>query len=90
MYLRQDSVHRGLVTAAMLAEKCQHIRINAQANLLLGPRPDDRVFEEIRALLRNVGKIDIFISPPINSRPIHFGLPFRIPCALPMPPFGAR
>src|SRR5205823_2097862 len=72
----QDSVDRGLIAAAMLAEERQHVGINAQGNLLLRSRPDYRSGEEIRTLLWNIGKVNVFVSKRINSLPVRLGLPF--------------
>src|SRR5271155_5693698 len=53
--LSQDGVHRGLVSAAMLAEERKHVGIDAQRNLLFWTRPDYRVLEEVRSQLGSVG-----------------------------------
>src|SRR6266851_205443 len=55
--LAQDGVDRGLVAPAVLAEKREHVGINAQGNLLLRPRPENCVLEEVRAEFGRVGKI---------------------------------
>src|ERR1700733_4192184 len=88
--LAQHGIHRGLITTAMLAEECQHVGINAEGDLLLRPRPDDRILEEIRAQLTYVRKVDVFVSHRINSRPIRPGWLFRILSVLHDVPFSSR
>src|ERR1700674_391835 len=88
--LAQNGVDHGLIASALLAEKRQNIRINPQGYLFLRSRPDYRMGKEIRPLLWNVGKIDIFIPERVNPLPVRSGSPFRILSALHDLPFSAR
>src|SRR5580692_3855427 len=88
--LAQDGVHRGLVAAAVLAEKRQHVGINAQGNLFLRPRPENRVLKEVGPHLWDIGIVDVFVAHRVNALPVRSGGPFHILCALHDPPFSAK
>src|SRR6202034_1122140 len=75
----QHGVHRGLVTATVLAKERKHVGIDAQGNLLFWSRPDYRVLEEIRAELGRVGKIYVLIAHRVDALPISLCWLFRIP-----------
>ncbi len=68
--LAQDSVHCALVATAVFAEECQHVGIDTQGNLLLWPRPDYCVLEEVRAEFGRLGKIYVFVAHRVNALPI--------------------
>jgi hypothetical protein len=86
----EDGIDGGLIATAVLAEKCEDVRIDAQGDLLLGPGPDDRPGEKIGVKLWDVGIIDVFVTHRINALPIRPGLPFRILSVLHGLPFSAR
>src|ERR1035438_9450893 len=74
----QHGIDGALISPAMLPKERQHVGIDAQRDLLLRPRPDDRVRKKVRSLLRNVGVIDVLIPHGVNSFPVGPGSPFRI------------
>jgi len=57
----QNQVNRSLITPPVFAEKRENIGIDAQGNLLLRPRPENCIREEIRPLLWNVGIVNVLI-----------------------------
>src|SRR5579863_806647 len=75
--LPQNGVNRRLIASAVFAKKGQHIGVDPQSDLLLKSRPKNGVLKEIRALLRDVREIDIFIPHRINSLPVRPGALFR-------------
>src|SRR5258708_1161189 len=68
--LAQDGVDRGLIASPVLAEKREHVGINAQGNLLLRSRPEYCVLEEVSAELGGGGKVDVLIPHRVNSLPV--------------------
>src|ERR1035438_7548518 len=80
--LAQHGVNGALITPSMLAKECQHVRIDAQSNLLFRSWPDDGVCKKIRAKLRAIGEVDVLIPHCVNPLPVRPGSFFRILCVL--------
>lgn len=76
--LPQNSVDCGLIAAAVLAEKRQHIRINPQGYLLLRSRPYYGSCEEIRSEFRHFRKINVRTAKCVHPLPICPRSLFRI------------
>ncbi len=92
----QDAIDASLVASAVAFQPVQHVRIEANGQLLFGRRPcSRRLFEKGLVEWRNVRIVDLGIPHAINPRQIaldrsfaHVGAPFSWDNACPVVAWG--